>query len=298
MMNTPSRIEVLGCKKIIEHSRSRTKSTRYPRMGPFHRSDGPGSYSPYTGGVVASKRLERLFLDRMLKDLGWSAAQVLDGDEPPDFYIVTAEGRVAVEVTRIYRHEHRKGSPEAAQESEYDRFASDLAQAYYADASAPPIRVRIALPPIIKSPAVRQWSRADRKQHAAAVAAQALVELRNLPPMQPWAEHRFEVEHRDGRPATFYALALPPDSGMERRWEAINNSIGWRGRIEPALLQDKIAEKVRWIAKHRQRVAFAVLLVVADGMRASGFLELPDDVSVSGCGFDAVYFLRYPHATR
>jgi hypothetical protein len=50
--------------------------------------------------------LERLFLDRMLKDLGWAAAQVLDGDEPPDFYVVTNDGRVAVEVTRIYHREH------------------------------------------------------------------------------------------------------------------------------------------------------------------------------------------------
>src|SRR3989449_8978725 len=153
MMNTPSRIEVLGCKKIIEHSRSRTKSTRYPRMGPFHRSDGPGSYSPYTGGVVASKKLERLFLDRMLKDLGWAAAQVLDGDEPPDFYVMTDAGRVSVEVTRIYRREHpKKGSPEAAQEREFEQFVRSLAHEYFTGEAAQAIQMSVALPPIIRSP--------------------------------------------------------------------------------------------------------------------------------------------------
>ena len=115
----------------------------------------------------------------MLKDLGWIDAEVLDGDEPPDFLVVKEDGRVAVEVTRIYQRETRKGSPEAAQEAEHDRFASDLTEAYYADEAARPVRVKISLPPIINSPAVRQWTRDERKQNAAAVAAKALVELRS-----------------------------------------------------------------------------------------------------------------------
>ncbi len=37
-------------------------------------------------------------------------------------------------------------------------------------------------------------------------------------------------------------------------------------------------------------VASAFLLVVADGSRASGFLDLPPDVAVDRQGFDVVYF--------
>jgi len=248
---------------------------------------------------MPSKSHERLFLDRMLKDLDWNVTQVLDGDEPPDFYVIKDDGCIAVEVTRVYRREHpKKGSPEAAQEQEYHRFASDLVQSYYSQPAAQPIRVQVFLPPIITSPAVRQWSREQRKEHAAAVAAQAMVEFRKLPSMQPWEELKFEVQHRDGRYATFRVIALPPDSGAERRWEVVNNSIGWRGLVAPALLQDKVAEKGRRVPEYRQQVSSAVLLVVADGMRASGFLELPPDVSVNASGFDAVYFLRYPHPTR
>src|SRR5229473_4616070 len=125
---------------------------------------------------MASKKLERLFLDRMLKDLGWTAAQVLDGDEPPDFYVMTDAGRVAVEVTRIYRREHpTRGSPEAAQEREYHLFASDLAKAYYADPDTRPVQVRITLPPIINNPAVRQFSRKERKVDLEVVARRALA---------------------------------------------------------------------------------------------------------------------------
>jgi len=243
--------------------------------------------------TVSSKKLARLFLDRMVKDLGWSDAEVVDGDEPPDFLVVKEDGRVAVEITRIYRRETSNGSPEAAQETEYDRFASDLAQAYYADASARPVRVKISLPPIIKSPAVRQWTRDERKQNAAVVAAKALVELRNLPALELWREQRFEIEHRDGRPCIFWVMALPPQSGMERRWEVLNNHIGWRGLVTPTLLQLKVKKKALDLAAYRDDVGQAVLLVVADAMRASGYLALAVDVAVNGCGFDAVYFQRY-----
>ena len=246
---------------------------------------------------MSSKNLERFFLDRMLKDLGWIDAEVLDGDEPPDFLVVKEDGRVVVEITRIYQRETSKGSPEAAQEAEYDRFASDLAEAYYADAAARPIQVKISLPSIIQSPAVRQWTRGERRQNDADVAAKALIELRNLPPLESWAEYKFEVENRDGRPCAFWVTALPPDTGMERRWEVLNNRIGWRGVVVQTLLQDKIAKKAVGLAAYRGDVEFAALLVVADAMRASGFLELPAGMAVKGCGFDAVYFQRYLEPT-
>jgi hypothetical protein len=246
---------------------------------------------------MSSKNQERLFLDRMLKDLGWIDADVLDGHEPPDFLLVKEDGRVAVEITRVYRRETTKGSPDAAQETEYDRFASDLAEAYYADPAAPPVQVNISLPAMIRSPAVRQWSREDRKQNDATVSAKALIELRNLPAVEPWSKQKFKVEHRDGRPCTFWVLALPPESGMERRWKVLNNTIGTRGLVAPRVLQDKIKKKGLGLTGYRDEVEYAVLLVVANAMRASGFLELPADVAVNAYGFDAVYFQRYMEPT-
>jgi hypothetical protein len=246
---------------------------------------------------MSSKKSERMFLDRMLKDLGWIEAEVLDGDEPPDFLVVKEDGRVAVEITRIYHRETRKGSPDAEQENELDQFASDLAEAYYSEAGASTVRVRIALPPVINSPAVRQWTRSERKQNDAEVAKKALVALRNLPPLTPGSEAKFEVEHRDGRPCTFWVLSLPPDSGMERRWEVLNNRIGWRRRVAPASLQRKVETKGADLAAYGAQAEFAVLLVVADANRASGFLDLPADVAVNPCGFDAVYFQRYLEPT-
>lgn len=246
---------------------------------------------------MPSKTKERIFLNRMLSALGWIDADVLDGDEPPDFLVVKEDGRVAVEITRIYHRETGKGSPEAAQETEYERFASDLAKAYYADATARPIQVKISLPSVIHGAGVRQWTRSERKRNDAAVAAKAIIELRNLPPMEPWATHKVEVEHRDGRPCAFWVTALPPDSGLERRWKVTNNRIGWRAPVLVRLLQDKVAKKATDLPAYRKEAEFAVLLVVADANSASGFLELPAGAAVNACGFDAVYFQRYLEPT-
>jgi hypothetical protein len=43
--------------------------------------DKAPQYYPRAGGPMASKKLERLFLDRMLKDLGWNPTQVLEGGQ-------------------------------------------------------------------------------------------------------------------------------------------------------------------------------------------------------------------------
>jgi hypothetical protein len=85
---------------------------------------------------------------------------------------------------------------------------------------------------------------------------------------------------------------------MERGWEVINVSMGWRGYVNAALLQAKIPAKSLDLKKCKDRVASAMLLVVADGMSASGFLELSPEVAVDRLGFDAVYFQRYPQGTQ
>ena len=207
--------------------------------------------------------------------------------------------RVAVEITRIYRREHRtRGSPDAAQESEYDRFASNLAASYYAEPDAREIQVRIAMPSIIASPVVRQLPREERKADLEDVATRALARLRHLPKLDAWGRHEFRVRQRDGRPATLYVLALPPESGMERQWSVMNASIGWRGYVDVPLLQSKIDAKAMDLKKYKDRAGEAVLLVVAHGTRASWFLELGDGITVNPRGFDAIYFQRYPQGTQ
>jgi hypothetical protein len=237
-------------------------------------------------------------LEKMLRDLGWHDRQVTDGDEPPDFFLDSADRRCAVEVTRIFQREHAKGSPDAAQEHQFEQFVSALRDAYFSTDAPQSIQVSVTLPAIIRSPAVRQWTREERRADLTAVMQRALARLRHLPKLSAWQDHKFHVRQRDGRPATFRVLCLPPGTGAERLWEVVSNHVGWVAPVDGALLQRKIAAKAEDLAKYRRRVVAAVLLVVADGSRASGFLDLPPGIVVDQLGFDAVYFQSYSLKTK
>src|SRR4051794_38727762 len=128
-------------------------------------------------GTVRSdgKRLERRFLEKMLGDLSWQDRRIVDGSEPPDFILDSDTDRRAVEITRIYQREHAKGSPEAAQERGFERFVSNLRDAYFGGAAPQSIQVSVILPPIIRSPAVRQWTRQERRADLNDVMQRALA---------------------------------------------------------------------------------------------------------------------------
>ncbi len=118
---------------------------------------------------MAAKQLERQFIGKMLRDLDWADLHVTDGDEPPDFLLIPPNGRdrIAVEVTRIYRRETAKGSPEAAQERTFETFVSALQEQYLRLPSRQLIQVTVVLPPVIRSSAVRRLTAAERREDSA-----------------------------------------------------------------------------------------------------------------------------------
>jgi hypothetical protein len=213
-------------------------------------------------------------------------------DDPPDFFLVSLASRIAVEVTRIYRHENRKGSAAAADEYQFQRFVSELEVRYLTVTEAQPIQVSVALPPIIRSRAVRRFSRKEYQADLANVAEQALAVLRRMPALEAWAKHEFYVQQRDGRHVSFHVLRLP--AGKSAPWDVMNNTVGWIGSVPLQVLQERIREKAGDLPRYRSEVASTYLLVVADGSVASGFLELPPGAVLDAAGFDAVYFQRYP----
>lgn len=99
---------------------------------------------------------------------------------------------------------------------------------------------------------------------------------------------RFRVQHRQGG-ATFRIFCLPPGMG-ERLWESTNKHVGWVASASSGLLQSKVVIKAVGLGKYRPQVDSAVLLIVADRGRASGFFDLDPDVAVDPLGFDSVYF--------
>src|SRR2546428_7351763 len=238
----------------------------------------------------SKKKRERFFLDKMIRQLNWAPRDVQEGTEPPDFFLELEPVRCAVEITEILHGETAKrGSPKRAQEAADEGFVRGLRDAYFLDPSAQPVQVSAILPLVVQSPAVRELSDEERRAHMGDLSRMALARLRHLPKLAPGQDWRFRVQHRSGG-ATFHVFCLPPGTGAERLWESINAHVGWVCLATAQLLQRKIEKKSAGLAKYRSTVDSAVLLVVADKGRASGFFELDSNLLVDRLGFDAVYF--------
>lgn len=94
---------------------------------------------------MASKNQERLFLEQMLKDLGWTAGHV-EERERPDFALQIEGRRIAVEVTKIFRREGRRGSPDAERERTHWQALRRVVEKYYELPGASPIKVDATFP--------------------------------------------------------------------------------------------------------------------------------------------------------
>ena len=236
------------------------------------------------------KRRERFFLDKMIRQLNWSPRSVEQGSEPPDFFITLEDRRCAVEITHMMQSEMLVGgSPIRAQEGADEGFVTALRDAYFSDPAPQQIQVSAILPLVVRSPAVRRPSRDEQREHMKDIKRMALARLRHLPKLKPGQDWKFRVQHLRGG-ATFHVFCFPPGMGPERLWEPINSHVGFVAGATQQLLQRKVEAKSRGLAKYRSGVDSAVLLIVADKRRASGFFELDPEAVVDPQGFDAVYF--------
>ena len=187
---------------------------------------------------TASQKLERCYLDQMLSDLGWSGSLVRRGDDPPDFAVELSGGRlVSVEVTRIYRREGPRGSPDAERERAYERCSKRIADIYYSKSGVQPIKVDVQFPAYIDSPSVRRWTPRELGREHRAIEEAAAGALSRLPPLAALEDHRFEVRLAHGRIAKFRVTGLPARMNGYRHWRVFNNAIGWRGFVKAPLCQ-------------------------------------------------------------
>jgi hypothetical protein len=246
---------------------------------------------------AAKKSTERLFLDALLRHLRWTDVRVEDGAEPPDFFVHRGELRIAIEITRVYRLEQRKGSLDAQWERDLIRFVRDLHTAYDGGTAAQLMDVTVVFPSPIRSSAVRQLTPQEHKADRADVMRRALARLTHLPGLAPMARHKFAVRQRDGRPVTFHLVRLPTGAEHLKRWKP-NITLGWVATLRSDALQAKVDAKSRDLPKYRAGVDAVFLLVVADSRRASGYVQLAQQTVIEPRGFDAVYFQRYDEYTR
>ena len=240
------------------------------------------------GASERKKRLERFFLDKMIDHLGWAPTRVEEGSEPPDFFVEVDDRRYGVEITQILHGETaRRGSLVRAQEESDQGFVDELRDAYFTGPSPQAIQASVSLPLNIQSPSLRKLTPQERRAHLDDLKRMALARLRHLPRLAAGGAWNFRVQHRRGG-ATFRVFCLPSGMGAERLWESTNKHVGWVSSARSDLLQSKVEIKAAGLAKYRPAVDSAVLLIVADRGRASGFFDLEPNVILDPLGFEEV----------
>jgi hypothetical protein len=233
---------------------------------------------------MASKKIERLYLDSFLKSVGWECCEP-DPGESPDFIIhdsiiYSTHRTFGIEVTQIFKDESTKGSSKKAVESHRDKFLKKLTQEYY-DQGGHPILVKLWI-----------YTFPDQSD-----AERLLHRLHESVPPEAWDRAEFCFEAGNNKIAEFFITRLPDSTGRYTRWTCMNNAIGWVRNLDYQLLEQTIQEKSENLEEYRRKVSEVILLIVIDHMNESGMLQWPAQKMCNSHGFKSVYLHIFPLKT-
>lgn len=158
---------------------------------------------------MASKQIERLYLDSFLKSVGWEYSKIESG-ESPDFIIYSTERTFGIEVTQIFKDKSREGSRKKAIELRRDEFLKKLAQEYY-DQGGRPILLKVWM-----------YTLPDQSD-----TERLLHRLHESVPPEPWDHAKVCFEAGNNKVAEFFITRLPNSTGRYARWTCMNNITGW-----------------------------------------------------------------------
>ncbi len=223
---------------------------------------------------MASKNAERLYLEHFLKEYPcFTIEDASKSREAPDFILRDSEGLIGFEVTQIFRDTSPAGSPSRAAEARRMKFLRKIADLYYP--SGLPILVKAAIP--------------DRPDEDPSTVADALRATR---PAVLW---QTETVSFPGD-SKYLVTALPAELGSYKRWQCLNNHIGWVGRLERKTIVDCIQEKSKKLTEYKRAAERIALLLVVDRTVKSGMINPPGPESTFNSeGFSAVYLQIYPN---
>jgi len=229
---------------------------------------------------MATKALERIYLDSFLKSIGWNYSNIEEG-ESPDFIVKSESQSFGVEVTQIFKDSSQRGSKLKEDESQRGKFLIKLAKEYYRRGGHP-----IALKGMIFD---------LPNQSMTQELLQKLINESHC--HQPWERSQLCIESDNKKYAEFYITRLPDLIGHYDRWICMNNTIGWVQNLDKVLLEKTIQEKSAKIDKYHEAVDNVILLIVVDRIKQSGMMEWCAQEICCGCGFMSVYLHIFPFET-
>jgi hypothetical protein len=221
------------------------------------------------------KEIEIFYAEKTSQLLGesWRIVVADNENDWPDLIVSTELQKFGLEVREIYFDETKTGSPRKAKEKNNLKAINDLADAYY-KRTLPPIRVSFLCDIIIS----------DLLLQAIINAAGQLSERQQM-----------EIEPYNG--CRIIILRLPDSMETYKRWEYINDRIGWVRNVDKGIIEKFIFEKAQKLTKYNTFISDVRLLLVSNRMFSSGKAELAEhNLFINTYGFNEVYYLSYPDA--
>lgn len=209
--------------------------------------------------------------------LPWSVERAGDDQDEPDFFVMTPEGVVGVEITQLFvdRQDGMAASPLKEQEMRHIGKLAKLADAYYGITDVP-----------VHAKFVRfNESALSRTAEAMAVAVGQL---------KPMESKRLELDDD----IVVHLLRLPAEVPGYKRWQIASDRMAWVTCVSGAALEAVVEPKRRRLDAYRRSTARIVLLVVVDRTWGSGMIKNAGALSTQGGGFDAIYLHVLPDVAR
>jgi hypothetical protein len=230
---------------------------------------------------MASKIQERMYVEWFLGKTGRAYHGVQEAD-PPDFILFIDDRRIALEVTRLFIEPNpgRKGSISKRDESHRAQWLKSLADRYYGQTDVP-IRVQVCLPGL-----------ASLDEDSSAEVLSSLLKSNEL---AEWEQRRYELDLAPGT-VKLFVRRLPPGDRFARysRWGCQNDQMGWAEPLSLDHIGNAVRKKEASLPKYRADYDEAWLLLVVDGSRRSGMLNVPKATpQLKESEFDSVWLVEY-----
>jgi hypothetical protein len=221
------------------------------------------------------KNRERFFADLAGKQLNktWNLGP---DREAPDFLVTEGTNQFGLELSEIFTgpQNPRAGSAMKTNESHMAKTVDALRHEYEAIANV--------------SLQVHLVGNVCPENLALVVAALVAEDFASKP-----VAYRAKLVPNTGLRA---GLSIHVVKALRPNWFSVNDRVGWVDHDPMPRITAAITEKSKKLLQYQQAVGTDIrLLVFADHINNSGKLSLDEQAPLSLQGFQAVYFLSYPH---
>jgi hypothetical protein len=224
--------------------------------------------------TTIQKRREMIYASQLAKQLGndWSFEYPADELEWPDIVAREVGHYFGLEIREISKDkETKKGSKRRANESRNKKMIQEIADRYYQNSNIP-MKVQFL-------------GNIDNGKEI----LEALMVFISC--TEDWSDQRIATISG----SIIYATRLPAEIGIYKRWEYVDDKVGWARKIDSNFLIPFVTEKEKRIMNYKKHLNDIRLLLVADPTYSSGQISFMGSNIDIKSEFSEIYLLVYPN---